>query len=164
MLFPLEKTKGDNMIHFGEIETVMLPEMQIAVFEDEPEPVTDAMANTWLIKNHKGRGNSKNCLIYRRYMAIPENLAVASEENIQQFRGGRFARMVITDPFSSPDFPLGWGKILQWTFENGIKNRLGCTSPDDIFISFFSNDESPCIEEVYTKDGITYMGLFLPIM
>ena len=169
------------MIHFGQIEIVTLPKMRVAVFEDisdGPEPATDEMAKAWLAKYgltndekdirnfgfdcHKGRDIPKNCRIYRRYITIPESLAVESEENLQIFKGGRFARMIITDPFSG-DFPLGWGKILKWTFENGIENRLGCTSSEDCY-SLFSNDESPCLEEVYTKDGITYMDLFLPIV
>ena len=180
-LYGTALTEENIMIHFGEIEIVSLPEMKVAVFEDisnEPEQATDEMAKAWLAKYgltgtencirnfgfdcHKGREIPKNCRIYRRYIAIPENIAVENEKNLQIFEGGRFARMTITDPFSD-DFPLGWGKILKWAFENGTENRLGCTSPDDCY-SLFSNDESPCLEELYTKNGITYMDFFMPIV
>ncbi len=51
---------------------------------------------------------------------------------------------------------------MKWTFENHIKNKLGCTAPDDCY-SLYSNEETPCLEELYWEGGVQYMALYLPV-
>jgi len=52
--------------------------------------------------------------------------------------------------------------LLKWTFKHKIQTRLGCTSKKDCY-SLFSNEESPCLEEIYWEDGVQYMAMYLPV-
>ena len=108
---------------------------------------------------HKGRVIPNGCRIYKMYITLPADYS-AKEKNVKEFEGGKFAKLHIIDPFSF-DFPTGWAILLEWVDANGYRNRLGCNK-DDCY-SLFSNDESPCLEELFTRDGIQYMDFFLPI-
>ncbi|MEA4824710.1 MAG: GyrI-like domain-containing protein [Clostridiaceae bacterium] len=167
-------------MEFGKIEVVSLPNMMVASYEvtsSNPEQTAIEFVESWLIGKglkvgengirgfgfdcHKGRDIPKDCRIYHVYYTVPSHLKGDTDVEIKEFFGGKFAKIVVTDPFSS-NFPLTWGVLLQWTFENNVENRLGCTSSQDCY-SLFSNEDTPCLEEVYLENGISYMALYLPI-
>jgi effector-binding domain-containing protein len=168
------------MENFGKIECVSLPEMLVASYEvtsGEPEQTAIQFMENWLkgfnlkvgekgVRNfgfdcHKGREIPDGCRIYHVYFTIPQNIEGDSNVEIKKFLGGNFARIIIKEPFSC-DFIAGWGKLLKWVFENNIENRLGCTTPDDCY-SLFSNEDTPCLEEIYQDNGVQYMAMYLPI-
>ena len=167
-------------MEFGKIERVSLPKSLVASYEvisGEPEQTAIEFVEKWLGnkglsagKNgvrgfgfdcHKGREIPNGCRIYHVYYTVPESTKGDSDITVKEFQGGNFARLVITDPFSG-DFPLAWGILLKWAFDNNIETRLGYTSPNDIY-SLFSNEDAPCLEELYIKDGVQYMDFYLPI-
>jgi len=167
-------------MEFGDVEIVYLPEMRVASYEvtgNEPEQVAIAFVEQWLKDRnvrvgengargfgfdcHKGREIPAGCRIYHVYYSVPESVDGDSDISVKMFPGGRFAKLVVTDPFSG-DFPSAWYVLLKWTFENHVANRLGCTSPDDCY-SLFSNEDTPCLEELYRNNGIQYMAMYLPV-
>jgi effector-binding domain-containing protein len=177
-------------MEFGKVERVSLPDMMVASYEvtsDAPEQTAIKFVENWLQKKglkigdngtqrqkigengvrgfgfdcHKGRNIPDGCRIYHVYYSIPETLKGDSDVEIKEFSGGDYARLIITDPFSG-DFPAAWYVLLKWTFENNVGNGIGCTSPDDCY-SLFSNEETPCLEELYMEDGVQYMAFYLPI-
>ena len=162
------------------IAVVALPNMRVASYEvtsGEPEQTAIAFVENWLkgkglkagengVRNfgfdcHKGRDIPKGCRIYHVYYSVPENVEGDSEVAVKAFAGGNFARLVVTNPFAG-DFPAGWGMLLRWVFDNGLENRLGCVSPEDCY-SLFSNEDTPCLEEIYFENGVQYMALYLPV-
>ena len=167
-------------MEFGKIEQVSLPKMRVASYEvtsSEPEQAAIDFVKKWLKDRglsvgengvrgfgfdcHKARNIPEGSRIYQVYYSIPESVEGDTEITIKEFIGGNFARIIIEDPFSG-DFPSAWGVLLKWAFGNNIRNRLGCSSPDDCY-SLFSNEDSPCLEEIYYADGVQYMALYLPI-
>lgn len=165
---------------FSKVERVSLPKMFVASYEvtsSEPEQTAIEFVENWL-KNrglnvgedsvrgfgfdcHKGRDIPSGCRIYHVYYSVPESINGDSDVEVKEFAGGNFAKLTVQDPFSG-DFPLGWGVLLKWTFDNNEENLLGCTSPDDCY-SLFSNEDTPCLEELYCHNGIQFMDLYLPI-
>ncbi len=167
-------------MEFGKIERVSLPPMRVASYEGtsgEPEQAAIAFMENWLRKKgltpgengvrgfgfdcHKGRAIPKGCRIYHVYYAVPEWVTGDDEVRVKLFSGGEFVKMVVTDPFSG-NFPQGWGMLLKWTFDNNIQNGLGCASPDDIY-SLYSNEDTPCLEELHLSEGVQCMALYLPV-
>jgi len=116
--------------------------------------------NTACTKEPKG---CWSCRIYRQYVTLPEGAEIAGDDDVavKDFPGGRFARVAVRDPFSC-DFPSAWYVLLKWAFRHRIINRLGCTSKKDCY-SLFSNEESPCLEEIYRENGVEYMAMYLPV-
>jgi len=116
--------------------------------------------NTACSKEQKG---CWKCRIYHQYVTLPEGAPIAGDGDIaiKEFPGGRFARVTVRDPFTC-EFPSAWYVLLKWAFKTRIKNRLGCKSPKDCY-SVFSNEESPCLEELYWEDGVQYMAMYLPV-
>jgi effector-binding domain-containing protein len=129
--------------YIDEIEIVSLPQMRVVFFKDfshEPEMKTKEMVNKWLEKhgleeNKDGikifgfdcdefptnRPDGKHA--YGMFVFIPDNILLnINEENIRIFKGGKYARLIISDPFSG-DFPDGWNKLIEWTVKNGYKNK-----------------------------------------
>ena len=172
--------EGTKAIIFGEIELVSLPKMYVASYEvtsNEPEQPAMEFVENWLQNKglkagengirgfgfdcHKGREIPDGCRVYHVYYSVPESVKGDSDVKIKEFPGGRFARMIITNPFWG-DFPLGWGMILKWTFDNNVMNKLGCVSSDDCY-SLFSNEDTPCLEELYWENGVQYMAFYLPV-
>jgi len=167
-------------MEFSNVERVSLPKMLVASYEvtsAEPEQTATGFVENWL-KNkglnvgengvrgfgfdcHKGRDIPEGCRTYHVYYSVPDNINGDPEIQIKDFAGGNFAKLTIHDPFSG-DFPSGWGVLLKWAFDNHVDNLLGCTSPDDCY-SFFSNEDTPCLEELYWNKGEQYMALYLPI-
>lgn len=39
---------------------------------------------------------------------------------------------------------------------------LGCASPEDCY-SLFSNEDTPCLEEIYWDNGVQHMSVYLPV-
>ena len=174
-------SEDGKLASFSDISIVVLPSMRVVSFESiscEPEHDTEEMMKKWL-SNHnlnvgkngvrdfgfdcnKSRDIPIGCRIYHRYTIIPENFIADGTDNIKNFSGGRFAKLIIRDPFSC-DFPSGWSYILRALFKNDIQNRLGCRSENDCY-SLFSCEDTPCLEELYTEDDVQYMALFLPIV
>jgi len=177
-------------MEFGKIERVTLPKMLVASYEvtsNAPEGTAIEFMENWLRKKglkisengtkvqkigengvrgfgfdcHKGRNIPNGSRIYHVYYSVPESFKGDSDVEIKELSGGDFARIIVTDPFSG-DFPSAWNKLLKWTFENNVVNGLGCTSPNDCY-SLFSNEETPCLEELYSENGIQYMAFYLPI-
>jgi len=105
----------------------------------------------------------QKCRIYHQYATLPEDAALVGDSSvaIKEFFGGRFARIAVRDPFTC-DFPSAWYELLKWTFKKKIPNRLGCTSKKNCY-SLFSNEESPCLEELYWENGVQYMAMYLPV-
>jgi len=103
------------------------------------------------------------CRIYHQYVTLPEGAAIAGDDDvkIKEFPGGKFARVAVRDPFTC-DFPSAWYVLLEWTFKRKIRNRLGCASKKDCY-SLFSNEETPCLEELYWDQGVQYMAFYLPV-
>jgi len=167
----------------GLITLVELPKATVAsceVTSGDPERESAEMMAAWLHANlglkpgeggtrsfgfdcHKGREIPEGCRIYHQYVTLPEGSRAAGDErvSIKEFPGGRFARVAVHDPFSC-DFPLAWSVLLQWVFRHKIPHRLGCASAKDCY-SLFSNEESPCLEEIYSANGEEYMAMYLPI-
>ena len=116
--------------------------------------------NTACAKEQKG---CWKCRIYHQYVTLPADTAIVGDDDvaIKEFPGGRFARIAVRDPFTC-DFPSAWYELLKWTFKKKIPNRLGCTSKKDCY-SLFSNEESPCLEEIYEENGVQYMAMYLPV-
>jgi len=116
--------------------------------------------NTACTKEPKG---CWSCRIYRQYVTLPEGAAITGDDDVEvkEFPGGRFARVAVRDPFTC-DFPSAWYVLLKWAFRQKIKNRLGCASKKDCY-SLFSNEESPCLEEIYSENGEEYMAFYLPV-
>jgi len=116
--------------------------------------------NTACAKEQKG---CWACRIYHQYVTLPEGVSIAGDDDVmvKNFPGGRFARIAVRDPFAC-EFPSAWYVLLKWAFKNKIKNRLGCKSPKDCY-SVYSNEESPCLEELYWEDGVQYMAMYLPV-
>lgn len=177
----LDEIKNDigRLENFGDISVIELPPMRVASFEaisSEPEKETENIMNEFLrsynlesCKNgvrdfgfdcHKGREIPEGCRIYHRYTVVPEYVQAAENIEIKIFNGGKFAKLVITDPFTC-DFPSGWGYMLKVLAAKGIRNRLGIT--EDECYSLYSCEETPCLEELYTENDVRYMALFLPI-
>ena len=167
-------------MELSRIEVTELPKMLVASYEvtsGEPEQEVGQYMDAWLEKRdlyigengvrtfgfdcHKGRSIPRGCRIYHMYASLPKKIDGDDAVEVKEFPGGKFAKIVIRDPFSG-DFPSVWEILLKWTFENKIENRLGCKTPDDCY-SFFSCEESPCLEEVYFDQGIQYMAMYLPI-
>ena len=167
-------------MEFGKVERVSLPKMFVASYEvvsEAPEEDAQEFVENWLKDKglkvgengargfgfdcHKGRDIPAGCRIYHVYYSVPENVKGDSNVEVKEFSGGNFAKLTVEEPFTG-DFPLGWGILLKWTFDQGEENLLGCTSPDDCY-SLFSNEESPCLEEIFYENGKQYMNLFLPI-
>lgn len=165
---------------FSKVERVSLPKMLVASYEvtsSEPEQTATGFMENWLKSRglnvgengvrgfgfdcHKGRDIPQGCRIYHVYYSVPESINGDSDVEIKEFSGGNFARLTIQDPFSG-NFPLGWGVLLKWTFDNNAENLLGCASPDDCY-SLFSNEDIPCLEEIYWNNGKQYMDMYLPI-
>jgi len=178
-LFKKEKKEVKKM-EFGQIEMVSLPKMRVASYEvtsGEPEQTAIKFVENWLqnkglkagengVRNfgfdcHKGREIPKGCRIYHVYFSVPEFVEGDSDVEVKEFAGGNFARLIITNPFSG-DFPSAWEVLLKWTFDNNIENGLGCTSPEDCY-SLFSNEDTPCLEEIYFDNGVQYMAMYLPV-
>lgn len=173
---------GDGKLtSFSDISVTVLPTMSAVSFESiscEPEHDTEEMMNKWLSNYNlkvgkdgvrdfgfdcnKNRYIPTGCRIYHRYTIILEDLITDETDNIKNFSGGKFAKLIIRDPFSC-DFPSGWSYILKALFKNDIQNRLGCGSENDCY-SLFSCEDTPCLEELYTEDDVQYMTLFLPIV
>jgi len=103
------------------------------------------------------------CRIYHQYVTLPEGAPITGDSDVavKEFPGGRFARIAVRDPFTC-DFPSAWYELLKWAFKHKIPNRLGCKSKKDCY-SVFSNEESPCLEELYWEDGVQYMAMYLPV-
>ena len=103
------------------------------------------------------------CRIYHQYVTLPAGAAITGDEDvaIKEFPGGKFARITVRDPFTC-DFPSAWYELLKWTFRHKIPNRLGCRSKKDCY-SLFSNEDSPCLEEIYEENGVQYMAMYLPV-
>ena len=176
------------MLKFGieEVEVVTLPQMRVAFFKDfshGPEMNVFEMAKNWLAKqglemNKDGiRAFGFDCdefptnrpegkHTYGMYVSIPESISLNSDENIIIFKGGKYARLIITDPFSG-DFPDGWNKLIKWAHENGYKNKNICKSTGRCNPCtgdcWNSTEEEPDFEELYEKDGVQYMDFYLPI-
>lgn len=162
------------------------------VTSDNPEQESGACMEAWLEKHglrygengvarygfdcHKGRDicgenaacekepkGCQKCRIYHQYATLPEDAALVGDSSvaIKEFFGGRFARIAVRDPFTC-DFPSAWYELLKWTFKKKIPNRLGCTSKKNCY-SLFSNEESPCLEELYWENGVQYMAMYLPV-
>jgi len=167
-------------MEFGRIERISLPACKVASYEvtgGEPEQAAIGYIESWLRDKgidpakdgvrgfgfdcHKGREIPDGQRIYHVYYTVPESTEGDASVEVKAFPGGNFAKLVVADPFSG-DFPTGWNTLLQWTFNSGAQNALGCTSPDDCY-SLFSNEDTPCLEELYSKDGVQYMALYLPI-
>ncbi len=167
-------------MEFGKTERVALPAMRVASYEvtsGEPERVAIDFMEKWLENRnlfagangvrgfgfdcHKGRSIPDGSRIYRVYYSVPKSVQGDADVAVKQFAGGNFATLVITDPFSG-DFPQAWGVLLKWAADNHAKNRLGCTRPDDVY-SLFSNEDSPCLEEIFCNGGVQYMAIYLPI-
>ena len=161
----------------SEITLVDLPKAAVASCEaisGNPEQESGAMIEAWLEKHglrcgentacDKEQKGCRSCRIYHQYATLPEGAALAGDDNvaIKEFSGGRFARIAVRDPFADCEFPSAWGILLRWAFKKKIPNRLGCTSKKDCY-SLFSNEESPCLEEVYWENGAQYMAMYLPI-
>ena len=91
---------------------------------------------------------------------------LGEEENIKIFNGGKYARLIITDPFGG-DFPAGWHKLIEWAVGNGYKNKNVCRSTGRCNPCagdcWNSTEEEPDFEELYEKDGVQYMDFYLPI-
>jgi len=104
------------------------------------------------------------CRIYHQYVTLPEGAAIAGDGDVavKDFPGGKFARVAVRDPFGGVDFTGAWSVLLKWAFKHKIPNRLGCKSKKDCY-SIFSNEETPCLEELYWEDGVQYMALHLPV-
>lgn len=167
----------------SEITLVDLPKAKVASYEvtsKNPEQVSGEFIAAWIQQKlglrigeggtrgfgfdcHKGRKIPKGRRIYHQYVLLPEGYEVTGDKKvaIKDFPGGAFARVAVRDPFRDCDFPLAWGVLLEWAFDNNIPNRLSCKK-DDIY-SLFSNEESPCFEELYEKDGVQYMAMYLPV-
>jgi effector-binding domain-containing protein len=167
-------------MEFGKIERVTLPKMLVASYEvtsGDPEGTAVGFMESWLQKRelkigengvrgfgfdcHKGRNTSEGLRTYHVYYSVPESVKGDSDIEVKEFNSSNYAKFVVTDPFSGY-FPLGWGMLLKWTFDNDVKNKIGCSSPDDCY-SLFSNEETPCLEELYSDNGIQYMAFYLPI-
>jgi effector-binding domain-containing protein len=177
-------------MELGKIERVSLPKMLVASYEvtsNAPELTAIEFVENWLQKKglkigangvkgqkigengirgfgfdcHKERDTQEGIRTYHVYYSVPESIKGDSDIEIKKFSGGDFARIIITDPFSG-DFPSAWFDLIKWTFENNVINGLGCTSPNDCY-SLFSNEETPCLEELYSENGVQYMALYLPI-
>jgi len=116
--------------------------------------------NTACVKEQTG---CQHCRIYHQYVTLPAGATIAGDGDIavKEFPGGRFARVAVRDPFSC-DFPSAWYVLLEWSFKRKIQNRLGCKSKKDCY-SLFSNEESPCLEEIYWENGVQYMAMYLPV-
>ena len=169
------------------IEIITLPKMRVAFFKDfshQPEGNVIEMAKNWLAKhglewNKQGlrnfgfdcdefptnRPDGKHT--YGMYIHIPENISIDCEEGkIKTFKGGKYARLVITDPFSG-NFPDGWNKLVKWASDNGYKNKNVCKSTGRCNPCkgdcWNSTEEEPDFEELYEKDGVQYMDFYLPV-
>jgi len=116
--------------------------------------------NTECSKEPKG---CWSCRIYHQYVTLPEGAPIVGDSDVEvkDFPGGKYARVAVRDPFSC-DFPSAWYVLLKWAFKHKIPNRLGCKSKKGCY-SLFSNEESPCLEEIYWEDGVQYMAMYLPV-
>jgi len=173
--------------HIDEIEIITLPQQNVLFFKDfsfEPEMKTKEMTSEWLAKHglEEKKDNIKifgfDCdefptnrpdgkHTYGMYVFVPEHLLFnVNEENVKTFKGGKYARLIISNPFSG-DFPDGWNKLIEWATKSGYKNKNVCKTTGRCnpcnADCWNSSEDEPDFEELYEKDGIQYFNFYLPI-
>lgn|GEM_PF-3512316 len=192
----MDKQK-EPIFHLDEIEIVTIPRMKVAVFDrmsKEPEPETGGMAVKWLadhgvapdypykllgFDNYGHLETMNGRRRYTQYLAVPDGLSVDEEDNVMMFGGGRYARLMIEDPFTG-DFPSGWSMLMKWARENGyrdkgvtclikgIKGRCWKSSETEPIPCggrcWNSSEQAPCFEEIVTRSGVQYMDFYLPVI
>lgn len=163
-----------TLASFSNIEIVYLPPMKVAsckVTSSNPEQEGYLLMESWLKKHSLKHGENgvrsfgfdvnahgesdyeKGIRCYQRFAAVPEGIDGSDGIEIKKFSGGRFAKMIITRPFEC-EFTEGWNHMFSWLENSDEKARLtnGGTC-----------EETPCLEEVYSENGIEYMAMYLPI-
>jgi len=193
-----EETKKEPIFHLDKIEIITLPRMKVAVFDkmsNEPEQKVGDMAKKWLADHGVAIDDVSARLLgfdnytpeemmngrrrYTMYATVPPSLSVDDEDNVKMFNGGRYARLMIEDPFTG-DFPGGWGLLIDWVRKNGyrdkgvtcqikgIKGRCWRSSEENPRPCdggcWGSSELSPCFEEIVTRNGVQYMDFYLPIV
>ena len=113
-------------MELSRIEVTELPKMLVASYEvtsGEPEQEVGQYMEAWLEKRdlyigengvrtfgfdcHKGRSIPRGCRIYHMYASLPKKIDGDDAVEVKEFPGGKFAKIVIRDPFSG-DFPSVW--------------------------------------------------------
>lgn len=163
-----------TLASFGKIEIVALPPMKVASYKitgSNPEEEGYLFMADWLnkqglkfgengvrnfgfdVNSHGESDYEKGIRCYQRFAAVPEGIDGSDGIEIKMFCGGRFAEMIITRPFEC-EFTEGWNYMFAWLENSDEKARLtnGGTC-----------EETPCLEEVYTENGIEYMAMYLPL-
>ena len=86
---------------------------------------------------------------YEYWMQVPDSIQASEPVNIEQFPGGNFIALRITEPFLEPfeRIPLGWQTLVKYIGDHGTDVEW-CTP-------------GCCLEEVKSIDGITYMDVYI---
>lgn len=191
------RKKKEPIFHMDEIEIDTLPRVKVAVFDRmsrEPEQEASEMAKQWLA----GRGLTPDCpgvrllgfdnydpdeMIdnrrrYMFYVTLPPELDTDNDNNVKMFNGGRYAKLMIEDPFTG-DFPSGWDKLIGWAKKHGYTATHLCKWAGKLGRCWHSTEEkpkrcggtcwcsceqTPCFEEIVDRDGVRYMDFYLPIL
>ena len=152
--------------HYSEIEIVTLPSFKVVrcqVVSQTPEDDSNKKVSEWIEKqkftNWKPRWfgfdvpvadalQKKGMRGYESWATVPEGAKGSEDIEEFDFIGGRYAYLLISDPFTDAfqTIPAGWQKMVDW-----LK-----TGP-------YTFDDRPCLEErVETATG-PGLGIFLPI-
>ena len=194
---PIFRRKKEPVFHMDKIEIVTLPRVKVAVFDRmsrEPEQETGELAKQWLAGHGLALDSPGVRLLgfdnydpdemldgrrrYTHYLTLPPSLDADGEDNVKLFNGGRFARLMIEDPFTG-DFPQGWDKLIGWAAKHGYTDKVYCKWAGKSNRCVNSTEEkpkpcggacwrsceqTPCFEEIVTRDGVDFMDFYLPII
>lgn len=151
---------------FSEVEIVMLQPGRVAVYRAvsrTPEEDAVAVLTKWCeaaglpTQLHKygfdvnvsPEQAEAGLRSYEVWFRVPDNAQESAPVRLRRFGGGRYARLVVYDPFGDPFtlIPAGWQRLWAWRAAHlEIKT-----------------DDRQCLEEIIVRDGMSDLALYLPL-
>lgn len=152
--------------HSSEVEIITLPAFTAGRYQSisrEPEDESGSKVREWYAKQKfpgwKPRWfgfdvpvveelQQKGMRGYESWVTVPAYAKESGEIEIIDFDGGRYASLLISDPFTTPfeTIPQGWQKLVNWV--KGSEHPF---------------DDRPCLEEIIETPSGPALVLYLAI-
>ena len=152
--------------HYSEIEILTLPAFSAArcqVISQTPEDDSGKKVRGWYEKQKFANWNprwfgfdvpvveelqKKGMRGYESWVTVPQGTDGSGDIDVIDFPGGRYAYLLISDPFTTPfeTIPAGWQRLVEW-----LKG-----SPHHF-------DDRPCLEEIIETPSGPALGIYLAV-
>lgn len=154
---------------FSEVTYQFIPGYRMArakAIGQEPEDEVIARLEKWIIEQgldvkacrHFGfdipvseEDQQKGFRGYEYWMSVPESMEASEDVWIEEFDGGHYASLRITEPFVNPCeiIPQGWSHLMEYIRSHKLEMECFTTGC--------------CLEEVFMTPDETFMDIFIKL-